>query len=175
MSEHREYPPYTGHYWHKYGIDDDQVWSRRNYLIHDGSAKRLARRPFYINHVEGAIVPIFSPLGVQHVRSRLRRAWEPWCNYESPWDAAMLARPLDDLSVWPETDLISRHSDGILALRNKANGSQGPAVIDLLQWHGVLVNPDKPRPRQSIRLMLDPDALDLWSVAATLIAEGWTY
>lgn len=188
MNEYPERLPYTSRYWHRYGVDDDHVWSRRNYLVHDKvqNVLVLARRPFYIETVEirgkdptpfalGSIAPIFTPAAVAHVRNLIEASWRV---RGLARNAAELALLFDDYGTWPETDPICRAGDeaaGLLTLRTKANGSLGPAVIDLLQWHGVLVKIETSMGNRLKILKLDHDALDLWSVAATLIAEGWTY
>jgi hypothetical protein len=87
----------------------------------------------------------------------------------------ILAQTLDQLDEWPETDPISRNGDmvrGLMALRAHTNGFIGPAVVDILRWHDIVVDLNGGKdPNTYARL--DLYALDLWAVAATLIAEGW--
>ena len=69
-----------------------------------------------------------------------------------------MARSFDNRDSWPEDQ--SRNSS-LIALSIESGFQLGQAVADILEWHGVLVDGTD----------IDQDALELWQVAATLLAE----
>jgi len=151
----------------RYGIRDEQLWSKRNYLVWDEAQGRKvwARQPFYIEHRATAgmpllVRPLFTQAQVRWVVERMLYFIEVVPDHYRRVlniEAAM-ARSFDNRDSWPEDQ--SRNSS-LIALSIESGFQLGQAVADILEWHGVLVDGTD----------IDQDALELWQVAATLLAE----
>ena len=203
LSEYQQkYPPYRGRFELSHGIEDDHIWSARNYVSMDWNERRVkkfTRQPYYIvddpvrmkgtprDQIGTEIIPIFMPVEVKYIRDTLLDFFEYEMrlhhhnkDFMSKTHAGV-ARRFDHIDDWPiysELDRARRESfapsRGVWLIREKANMNLGRAVADILLWHGIIYGKDmyEPARPRDAIVLLDQARLDQWAVSATLIAEN---
>jgi hypothetical protein len=193
---------YQGQYFLSW-VDDDHVWWKSNYLVFDESTSRLvwARRPLWMPAYDEnlrsrprgpdvELMPILTSCQASIVHDIIVECFEQW-RYR--WKSerrsrAEVAVPRDRLEreLYPMKSFIEPASAsargaalGLHHLASWTSDEVGIGLVDILQWHGALLDQTNRYDKHYMRnvhgrdmLALDESALELFTVTMAAIADG---